>query len=101
MSHYTEPNAPLPEPANLRFLRILVTSLTAIMILGVLGILVTLFLRLNQMPLPPLSGFNLPPGVVVQSASYTDDYIFVVGSDGHVYAYDVDKTFLNKWLLTN
>lgn len=45
-------DTPSPEPANLRFLRRLVTVLTAVMILGIAAVVGLLVLRLSTPPGP-------------------------------------------------
>lgn len=84
---------PETEARNLRFLRRLVTALTATMILGVLAIVILLVMRL-QAPLPP----HVPPAIVlpegVRATAYTQgtgwiaivtdtDEILIFDPDGH------------------
>lgn len=91
MAHDNGTEDNLPEPTNLRFLRILVTVLTSVMIVGVMGILVVLFLRLSKIdPVAvPLENLSLPEGVTAISVSYTPDHILVVGDDTlHLYRAD-------------
>ncbi|MGV6840210.1 MAG: DUF6476 family protein [Planktomarina sp.] len=85
----------LPEPTNLRFLRILVTVLTGVMIVGVMGILVVLFLRLSKVdPVAvPLDDIALPAGITAVSVSYTPNHILVVGGDDMLYLYRADGSF--------
>ncbi len=82
---------PPVEPANLRFLRRLVTVLTATMIIGVGLIVVLMVMRLNAAPAVPDFGVPLPGGVSALSTSITDSRIFVVGTDGTLYIYNTDK----------
>lgn len=78
-------------PANLRFLKTLVTVLTAVMILGVLTIVALLVIRLNAEPAPILivpGDFALPPGVGVVGLSVIDGQSVIVGNDGVIRVYD-------------
>ncbi|MEO0915889.1 MAG: DUF6476 family protein [Pseudomonadota bacterium] len=81
---------PPQEPANLRFLRRLVTVLTATMILGVLAVIVLLVIRLNQTPMALPDAVALPDGTTPTAftrgsdwmAVTTDDRILIYGLDG-------------------
>ena len=78
-------------PANLRFLKALVTVLTAVMILGVIAIVALLVIRLNAAPAPILiapGDFALPPGVGVVGLSVIDGQSVIVGDDGVIRVYD-------------
>ncbi|MEM7521570.1 MAG: DUF6476 family protein [Pseudomonadota bacterium] len=84
--------APLPEekePANLRFLRILVTVLTATMILGVLAIIALLVMRLQQpAPLALPESLTLPDGTTATAFTQSDDWIAIVTEDNQILIYD-------------
>ncbi|WP_224824405.1 DUF6476 family protein [Cognatishimia sp. MH4019] len=87
--------APLPEkePANLRFLRILVTVLTATMILGVLAIIVLLVMRLQQpAPLALPDQLTLPDGTTATAFTQTDDWIAIITDDNRIVIYERDGT---------
>ena len=88
LRHLAEDPDTLPEPSNLRFLRVLVTILTATMIIGVSGILVMLFLRLSQPTSLPQLDVTLPVNVQPISVSYTPDWIIAVGDDEVLYVFD-------------
>lgn len=83
----------LPEPANLKYLRRLVTILTATMILGVLAVIVLLVIRLNA-PAPATSPLVLPDSVTLpDGASATaftvgSDWFGVVTEDDRILIYD-------------
>lgn len=82
-------NDPLPEPANLRFLRRLVTVLTATMILGVLVIVALLVIRLQQHhPLPLPEQISLPTGAAALAITEGHDWFGVVTSDQHFLIFD-------------
>ena len=88
--------APLPEdkePANLRFLRILVTVLTATMILGVLAIIFLLVMRLQQpAPLALPDQLSLPDGTTATAFTQTDDWIAIITDDNQIIIYERDGT---------
>lgn len=78
-------------PANLRFLRVLVTVLTAVMILGVITIVGLLVIRLNDGGTTTLvhpDAFALPDGVGIVGYSVVDDRTILVGDDGVIRIYD-------------
>ncbi|NKX43437.1 DUF6476 family protein [Roseicyclus persicicus] len=84
-------------PANLRFLKGLVTVLTAVMILGVLTIVALLVIRLNADPVPVLvspGDFALPAGVGAVGISVIDGRTVIVGDDGRVRVYDSESRAL-------
>ena len=87
--------APLPEkePANLRFLRILVTVLTATMILGVLAIIFLLVMRLQQpAPLALPDRLQLPDGTTATAFTQTDNWIAIITEDDRIILYERDGT---------
>lgn len=73
-----------PLPPNLRFLRMLVTVLTAVMILGVITIVALLVIRLGDHGQPILvhpEVFDIPEGVNTLGYSVVDGYTVIVGDD--------------------
>ncbi|UWQ96627.1 hypothetical protein K3728_05185 [Rhodobacteraceae bacterium M385] len=73
-----------PLPPNLRFLRMLVTVLTAVMILGVITIVALLVIRLADNGQPILvhpEVFEIPEGVNTLGYSVVDGYTVIVGDD--------------------
>ena len=79
-----------PEPANLKFLRRLVTTLTAVMIGGLL-ILITLIVIRVQQPFPGLAipeQITLPGGITATAFTATADWYAVVSSDNQILIYD-------------
>lgn len=73
-----------PLPPNLRFLRILVTVLTAVMILGVITIVMLLVIRLSDTGTAILvhpEVFAVPEGVGTVGYSVIDGYTVIVGDD--------------------
>ncbi|MFK7835349.1 MAG: DUF6476 family protein [Sulfitobacter sp.] len=76
------------EPANLRFLRRLVTVLTVVMIAGVLVVIGLLVTRLNR-PAPPLPDqITLPAGVEARAFTQGSDWYAVVTSHNEILIYD-------------
>ena len=77
-----------PEPANLRFLRRLVTLLTVVMICGVLVVIVLLVTRLNgTTPVLP-DQITLPDGAKVRAFTQGTDWYGVVTSNDEILIYD-------------
>ncbi|WP_415922788.1 DUF6476 family protein [Tateyamaria sp. SN6-1] len=79
-----------PEPANLRFLRRLVTVLTAIMICGVVTVVGLLVIRLNADPAPLLlpERITLPDGTTASSFTVGSDWYGVVTEDDRILIFD-------------
>ena len=73
----------------LRWLRILVTSLAAVMGVGVLVIAGLLWLRLSEAPLPKLPDqIALPEGARPAAVTFARDWVVVVTETGEVLLYD-------------
>lgn len=79
---------PETEPANLRFLRRLVTVLTAVMICGVLVISVVLVTRLRSQPPALPNQITLPDGAKAQAFTQSNDWYAVVTDDDRILIYD-------------
>lgn len=92
---------PLPEPENLRFLRILVTVLTATMILGITTIVVLLFIRFSQ-ETPAQTGpilpetITLPDGVEAQAVTAGTGWFAVVTTENQILIYDANTGVLRQ-----
>lgn len=87
MSSLPEPED-LPEPANLRFLRLLVTVLTGVMIAGMLLILGLIWARYNNSRAPLPEVITLPDGT--QASAYTQgpDWYAIVTQDQRILIFD-------------
>ena len=81
-----EPEA--PEPPNLRFLRRLVTLLTAVMICGVLVVIGLLVTRLSRDAAPLPAEIALPDGAEARAFTQGPDWYAVVTSDDRILIYD-------------
>lgn len=97
----TDPSQPpVAEPANLRFLRRLVTTLTAVMIFGLLVIVALLVMRFSQdrpvasAPLPDV--IALPQGSVARAVTHGPDWYAVVTTDNRILIYDANSGALRQ-----
>ena len=83
-------------PGNLRFLKVLVTILTATMILGLLTIIVLIVIRVPNVvrviddPLPIPDVIALPEGIEAASFAMGHDWIAVVSKDDEILIFDKD-----------
>ena len=78
----------LPEPANLRFLRRMVTVLTTVMIFGVVIVLGLLVTRLGRdTPVLP-SELALPDGATATAFTQAADWYAVVTDDNRILIFD-------------
>ncbi|NNE54219.1 MAG: hypothetical protein HKN30_17670 [Sulfitobacter sp.] len=77
-----------PEPANLRFLRRLVTLLTAVMICGVLVVIGLLVTRLGRDTVPLPAQITLPDGAEARAFTQGPDWYAIVTSDDRILIYD-------------
>jgi len=87
MSDLSEPPE-LPEPANLRFLRVLVTVLTAVMIGGVVLIIALIVMRFNQTPPLLPSEITLPDGIEAHAITQGSDWFAIVTTDDEILIFD-------------
>lgn len=84
-----ETPAPLPEPANLRFLRLLVTVLAGVMILGIAAVVGLLALRLSVPPRPTLPDqVQLPEGVRAEAVTFGAGWYAVVTDADTILIFD-------------
>jgi len=85
--------APIPDelPGNLKFLRILVTILTATMIVGLLTVVTLLVMRLSDAPAPLLGlpeAMTLPEGAKAQAFTQGGDWYAVVTDQDQILIFD-------------
>lgn len=72
------------DPALVRYLRLLVTSLAAVMMLGIAAIVVLLFVRMPR-PLPPLpAAITLPGDAEAVAVTRGADWVAVVTRDDRI-----------------
>lgn len=76
------------EPANLKFLRLLVTVLTSVMIGGVVIVIALLVMRLSDDALPWPENIALPEGVQPQAVTAGQGWVAVVTQDDRILIYD-------------
>lgn len=88
MNEAPEQHDDLPEPSNLRFLRLLVTVLTGVMIGGVILIIVLIVIRFRD-PGPQVpEDLALPPGVSAQAVTFGTGWVAVVTDDNRILIFD-------------
>ena len=84
---------PATEPANLRFLRRLVTVLTLVMIAGLVAVTATFVIRLRPAPAVALpASLVLPDGAVAHAVTRTPGEWIVTTRDGRVLVFAPDGT---------
>jgi hypothetical protein len=92
-----------PEPANLRFLRRLVTVLTAVMIGGLVTVIALLVIRL-QAPAPVLPTLPdtivLPDGMTADAVTFGAGWVAVVAGD-RILVFDARSGALRQDLTIN
>ncbi|MEW9919472.1 DUF6476 family protein [Marimonas sp. MJW-29] len=76
------------EPANLRFLRRLVTMLTAVMIAGVIIVIGLLVTRLNRDTPTLPDQIALPDGTVARAFTQGPDWYAIVTTDDEILIFD-------------
>jgi hypothetical protein len=87
-------NAPedhTPEPANLRFLRRMVTVLTATMIGGVILITALIVIRYNQSASPLPETITLPDGATATAFTQARNWYAVVTEDDQILIFSRDS----------
>ncbi|EPX75926.1 DUF6476 family protein [Salipiger mucosus] len=78
----------LPEPASLRFLRRLITVLTAVMIAGCLAILAMLVIRYTTTRAPLPEVITLPGGATATAFTQGSDWYAVVTEADEILIFD-------------
>jgi len=84
----TDPSKPVPEPANLRFLRILVTTLTAVMIGGLLVIVGLLVMRFSSTAPALPDSITLPDGTKADAFTMGKRWYAVVTDTDQILIFD-------------
>ena len=76
------------EPANLRFLRLLVTGMTVVMVVGLLALVVLLVMRFrDDGPILP-ENLALEDGVAAQAVTMGDGWVAIVTEDNRILIHD-------------
>jgi uncharacterized protein DUF6476 len=84
----TDPSDPIGEPGNLRFLRLLVTTLMVVMIGGLL-VIVSLFVIRFSSNAPPLpDSITLPDGVKAEAFTVGRTWYGVVTNEDTILIFD-------------
>ena len=90
------PEPPLPEPANLKFLRLLVTTLTATMIVGLVIIVALIVIRYRDRGAPLPATITLPDGATATAFTQGADWYAVVTGDDRILIFDRATGTLRK-----
>lgn len=86
-----DPELPAEESANLKFLRRLVTTLTATMIVGLVVLISLVVIRLGDSPEPPAwqpAQITLPQGGAPVAVTYGPGWYLVVTADDRILVFD-------------
>ena len=94
MADQSKVPADQPEPANLRFLRRLVTTLTATMILGLIAIFTVLVIQLQAPAQIFPKILDLPDKTTVLSISRTPSELIIIDEKRNIYIMSTDGTKL-------
>lgn len=78
----------MPEPANLRFLRLLVTVLTGVMLAGLILIIALIVIRFRDTAPPLPEDITLPEGAEPKAVTLAEGMVLVVSEDGRLFIYD-------------
>ena len=82
---------------ELRFLKTLVTALTAVLGLGIIALVALLWIRLGQPTLPQLpDNIALPDGTTVQAVTFSADWTVVVTDRGEIMVFDRTGALKNR-----
>lgn len=91
-----------PEPSNLRFLRRLVTVLTATMIIGLLVLITLIVIRLQQpAPVALPDTITLPENVVPTAFTRGPNWYAVVTQDNRILIYNLTTGDLRQDITVN
>lgn len=83
-----DPSQPGSEPGNLRFLRRLVTTLTVVMIAGLLVIVALFVIRFSGSRPPLPDAITLPDGAKAHAFTVGDGWYAVVTDDYRILIFD-------------
>lgn len=88
MDDPSDTQADMPEPPSLRFLRVLVTVLTGVMIAGVILIITLLVIRFRDTGPQLPEDLTLPAGVTAQAVTFGTGWVAVVTQDNRILIFD-------------
>jgi len=91
-----EPDDAAPEPGHLRLLRLLVTTLTAVMIVGVVVVVGLLVTRLSNDTPPLPDTITLPGGAKTQAVTMGPGWYAVVTDDQRILIFDATSGELRQ-----
>jgi hypothetical protein len=95
-----DPHTDLPEPRNLRALRVLVTVLMWVMIVGITTVVGLLAMRIAAPGTPPLPALPdqivLPEGVTPLAVTAAPGWYAVVTQDNRILIYDAQSGALQQ-----
>ncbi|TFL18918.1 hypothetical protein DR046_07925 [Jannaschia formosa] len=86
----------VPEPPNLRFLRLLVTVLTSVMIVGLVIVVTLLVQRLRVPSVTVPEALALPEGARAQAVTRGPGWWAVVTEDGRILIFDAAGTLVRE-----
>lgn len=84
------------EPANLKYLRLLVTILTGTMIAGLLVIIALFVIRFSDRPAPVPGAITLPDGSTPAAFTMTDKWYAVVTARDEILIFDRNSGMLRQ-----
>lgn len=84
----TDPSEPVPEPGNLRLLRILVTTLMLVMIGGLLVIVGLFVIRFSSSAPALPDSITLPDGVRAEAITFGRSWYAIVTDEAQILIYD-------------
>ncbi|WP_298434590.1 DUF6476 family protein [uncultured Jannaschia sp.] len=85
---------PVPEPSNLRLLRVLVTVLTGVMIAGLIAVVVALVTRLPSAAIRSPEGLAIPAGTEIVAVTQAPSYWLVTTGDDRLLVFAPDGSLL-------
>jgi hypothetical protein len=87
----------LPEPANLRFLRRLVTALTFTMIIGLVAIFTIIVMQFSKtIDVSGISSIELPEGVTASTYTKGSDWYAIVTTTDQILIYNTSDQSLRQ-----
>jgi len=86
-----------PEPANLKLLRRLVTTLLIVMIVGFIALIFMLVMRFpSQTDQNPLANIEIPSGINATAYTQGDDWFAIVDDQKTIHIYNQSDNILRQ-----